>query len=137
MQNMKVYKNSPNFAFFLLIFCGLIIQSCTGWNYWSPFNPYVNTNPTPEYSHPYSMALKGGVVFHLNGYPGGIGTAASTKYSGRACSYSILYLASFGDSSVYSAMKNGGIEKIANVSYEQFAILSFVYHRFCTVVTGE
>jgi hypothetical protein len=115
----------------------LFLSHCTGGNYFSSYNPYINSNPTPEYSHPYSMAMKGGYIFHLNHLPGGIGENAATLQSGESCSHSFLYLVSIGDSSISTAMDNGNIQKIASVGYEQFAILSFAYHRFCTIVTGE
>ena len=125
------------FTILLCLFAILITQNCTAWNYWAHYNPYINTNPTPEYSYSYSLLFKGGFVYHQNSYPAGIGNGVSSKYSGRACSHSYLYLVSAGDSSINAAIEDGGIRKIANVSYEQFALFSFVYHRFCTIVTGE
>ncbi|MEM7183681.1 MAG: TRL-like family protein [Spirochaetota bacterium] len=129
---IRNYFSIISFCFFLFL-----LQNCTAWNYWAHYNPYINTNPTPEYSYTYSLLLKGGLVYHQNSYPAGIGNGVTSKYSGKACSYSYLYLASVGDSSINAALEDGGIQKIANVSYEQFALFSFVYHRFCTTVTGE
>lgn len=121
----------------LLFFAILFISNCTAANYWNLYNPTSNTNPTPEYNNPNYLLMKGGYFFHLNKIPGGIGSNVESKFSGKTCSHSILYLVSFGDSSLEAAMKEGKLQTIASVSYEQFAIFSFMYHRFCTTVTGE
>jgi hypothetical protein len=124
----------------LFIACLLLLvffSNCSASNYWNLYNSTNNTNPAPEYSNPNFLLLRGGYFFHLNKIPGGIGNNAEAKLSGRSCSHSILYLVSIGDSSIESTTGEAKIKKIASVSYEQFAILAFVYHRFCTTVTGE
>lgn len=73
----------------------------------------------------------------MNKMPGGIGNNVKARSSGTTCSHSVMYIASMGDSSLESAMAEAKIQKIAYVSYEQFAILAFLYHRFCTTVAGE
>jgi len=119
------------------LFFALIIINCSAVNVWNQYNQSNNTNPTPEYSNFNSLFFKGGYVFHMNHLPGGLGENAESKLAHTNCNHSILYIASFGDSSVGTIVKEANIKKIAFVSYEQFAILSFVYHRFCTTVAGE
>ncbi|HMW04558.1 MAG TPA: TRL-like family protein [Leptospiraceae bacterium] len=114
----------------------LSLFNCTAANYWNVTNSTNNTNPMPEYNNFYYLTFKGGWLFHFVKAPGSIGNAES-KLVGKQCSYSMLYLIAVGDSSIESAVKDGKITKIATVSYEQLGILSFVYHRFCTIVTGE
>jgi hypothetical protein len=119
----------------LFVFIGFL--NCTGFNYFSGYNPYNNTNPTPEYSHGTTLLLKGGYLFHMNNGPGGIGINANTEKIGESCSSSYMYLVSVGDSTIETAKKKANITKISSVNYEQFAILMFVFHKFCTTVTGE
>jgi TRL-like protein family len=119
---------------FLFLF---LFTNCTAANIWNAYNPTNNTNPTPDYNNYTHLFLKGGWIFHLNKIPGGIGNNVEGKYSGSQCSHSILYLVSFGDSSIEATVKEARISKISSISYEQLALLSFVYHRFCTTATGE
>lgn len=128
---MTQWKSLLLFTLFILL-----ISNCTSTNYWNIWNTTNNTNPTPEYNNFYYLTAKGGWLFHLNKMPGNIGNAES-KFSGKQCSHSILNLIAIGDSTIEAAAKDGRINKIATVSYEQLAVLSFVYHRFCTIVTGE
>lgn len=121
------------YPFLLLLF----LSNCTAAHYWNIFNPTNNTNPTPEYNNFYFLFIRGGWLFHLNKMPGGIGNNVEGKFSSVQCSHSILNLISIGDSSIETAMKEGRITKISSVSYEQLGILSFAYHRFCTIVTGD
>lgn len=125
-----------NISFAIVIFV-IFLQNCTAANFWNIYNPTSNTNPTPEYSNFYYLIIRGGYLFHLNHIPGGIGNNVVAKYSGESCSHSILHLVSIGDSTIDAALRNGAFKKIASVSYEQFAILGFAYHRFCTTVTGD
>ena len=118
----------------LLLF---IFYNCTSANIWVQFNSTNITNPTPEYNNYYHLFIKGGHVFHLNNIPGGIGNNTSSLLHSKVCSHSILYLVSYGDSSIETAKIRGNIVKVSTVSYEQLGILGFVYHRFCTTVSGE
>lgn len=56
--------------------------------------------------------------------------------TGRACMNSVLALVAFGDASVETAMRNGGIKNVATVNYEVKNILGF-YGSYCTVVSGN
>ena len=55
---------------------------------------------------------------------------------GQACAMAILGLVAWGDASVVTAAKNGGISKVATVDKKLFNILG-VYSTHCTVVSGE
>jgi TRL-like protein family len=121
----------------LAAFVLAVATACTGTNLHSGFYGGTNTNPVPEYANPYRLLLKGGWIFHRNGAPGPIGNA-SAKLQGRACSHSVLYLVAWGDASIESAKNAGGIKKVASVEFEQTGIfLGGIYHRFCTLVSGE
>lgn len=54
---------------------------------------------------------------------------------GEACMQSILGLAAFGDSSVSTAAKNGGVTQVGSVDESTFRVL-FFYTKTCTIVTG-
>lgn len=55
---------------------------------------------------------------------------------GNASSISILGLVAFGDCSVTTAAKNGGLSKINQVDYKYINIL-FVFQKFQTIAYGE
>ena len=54
---------------------------------------------------------------------------------GEACMQNILGLAAFGDSSVSTAAKNGGVTQVGSVDESTFRVL-FFYTKTCTIVTG-
>ncbi len=54
---------------------------------------------------------------------------------GKACSKVYLGIGPFGDMSIPTAARNGGITKIALVDYE--ARMYVVYAELCTIVKGE
>ncbi|EMY71250.1 adhesin Lsa14 [Leptospira vanthielii] len=128
-------KKSIFFAISLTII--LFTQNCTGGSLHALYFPSVNTNPTREYATIGSY-YKGGLLFHKSNVPGPIGINADASSEGRGCNHAILYLISFGDSSIESAKKSANITKVAFVDYEQLGILAgFVYHRVCTIVKGS
>lgn len=55
----------------------------------------------------------------------------------EACAMGVLGLASWGDMSVETAKKNGGITKVGTLDYRTTDILAFVFQKHCTIVTGE
>ncbi|MEM7184467.1 MAG: TRL-like family protein [Spirochaetota bacterium] len=126
-------KNKVTFVTF--VFLLLISIGCTGINY-AVFTP-PNTSPTPNYSTPYDIYTMGGLVYHKNTVPGGLGENAQASKKGKACAKSFLWLVAVGDSSIEKAKANGKITKVHTVEYEQFAILGSVYHRFCTIIQGN
>lgn len=113
---------------------------CTGVNIAnSPNGPEdLNTNPTPAYGRPsLELFYKGGFIYHNESVPAFIGGNAQSLERGQSCSRSILGLFAFGNSSINAARIQGNIKKIAHVEYEHTAVLAWLYHSFCTVVTGE
>ncbi|EMK12684.1 MULTISPECIES: adhesin Lsa14 [Leptospira] len=108
---------------------------CTGMNIMYTTGLRPNTNPTKDYAIG-AMAAKGGYIFHDAVIPGQIGDNAEKVVTGRACSKSFL-LASFGDSSIEAAKAEARITKVASIEYEQTAIFTVFFHKFCTIVTGS
>ena len=69
--------------------------------------------------------------------PGEDGVAAVKK--GRACAWNFLALFAAGDMRVSTAMKDGGITRVASVDYESTELVPryLGISRYCTVVRGE
>jgi hypothetical protein len=124
--------------FLLLFFSASQMVGCTGINLTSwALGHSSHPNPTPEYLGPGGL-LRGGLVLHRNSIPGGVGVSGEGKlYKGEACSYSILWLYSGGDSSISQARQNARIRRIHYVEYRQEATMGFFYHNFCTIVVGS
>lgn len=126
----------PFFLIFTFSVC--LFFTCTGINF-NTYNVQTITNPTPDYAS-LNIFYRGGYVLNNERIPGMVGKSSSqlVKNAPRsACTISYLWLYSFGDSSLNAAKKAGNIGKISSIEYEQYAILGFVYHRFCTIITGE
>nr|WP_232373968.1 TRL-like family protein [Leptospira chreensis] len=115
----------------------LLTQNCTGGSYHASYVPSANTNPTREYATG-STISKGGLFYHKTYVPGPLGFNAEGTSEGRGCNHSILYLFSFGDSSIESAKKSANITKVAYIDYEQLGVVAgYIYHRVCTIVKGS
>jgi hypothetical protein len=56
---------------------------------------------------------------------------------GRACGNEILGIVAQGDTTLETAMKNGGIKKVVYVTHEMKWILGSVYAETCTVARGN
>jgi hypothetical protein len=84
-----------------------------------------------------------GVVYNSTVAPSAIdraevgGDGKTAPKTGRACATGILGLVAFGDASVDSAKKAGGITSIHSVEYEATGILGFIYTNACTIVHGS
>jgi hypothetical protein len=65
------------------------------------------------------------------------GVAAARE--GRACAWNVLALVAVGDARISTAMRNGGITRLASVDYANFELVPWYlgFSRFCTVVRGE
>jgi TRL-like protein family len=130
-------KTFFQFVSLVLLILPLLFFQCTGLNVGVMYGMFVNTNPTPEYGN-LSASLRGGGVFHKNSTPGQLGNNVGDKLvTGESCSLSVLWLLSWGDSTIESAKENGGIQKVASIEYSNRAIFSFLYHKFCTKVIGS
>lgn len=114
----------------------MFLVKCSGINLGTLYG-IRNTNPTPDYANIYGLQYTGGGVFHKNSVPGALGFNAESKTYGKGCSLSLLYLFSFGDSSIGGIKKEFSITKIEHIEYEQLAVLGFIFHSFCTKIYGE
>ncbi|WP_025178473.1 adhesin Lsa14 [Leptospira kirschneri] len=111
---------------------------CTGVNAMYVYGLRPNTNPTKDYGFMYPIISKGGMIVHDGVIPGQLGDNTEKTSIGKACSKNILWLVSFGDSSIEAAKADGKITKVASIEYEQLGVLyGAIYHKFCTVVTGS
>ncbi len=63
-------------------------------------------------------------------------TAQTGSKEGSACAISILSLFAFGDASIDTAKKNGGIVSVSTVDGKTTNILG-LYGQYCTVVRGK
>lgn len=68
--------------------------------------------------------------------PAKTGPAAKSDKRGEACMQNVLGLVAWGDASIDTAKKNGGITQVASVEQLPTRVLSY-YARYCTVVRGE
>jgi hypothetical protein len=64
------------------------------------------------------------------------GDGKTAPKTGRACASGILGLVAFGDASIDSAKKAGGITSVHSVEYEATGVLGFIYTSACTIVHG-
>jgi hypothetical protein len=79
-----------------------------------------------------------GVIYRGDQKTGQIIAGVKPLKEGVACSNSILYLVSFGDSSIEAAAKEAGITKVALMDHRTRALLGgFVWHQYCLVLYGE
>jgi len=56
---------------------------------------------------------------------------------GIACALGVLGIASWGDMSLATAKKNGGITRVATVDYKATDVLGIIFQKHCTVITGD
>ena len=67
---------------------------------------------------------------------GGLGVDRGIEEkTGESCSHNILGIVAFGDSSISSAKKQGGIEKVSYFDMEIVNVLG-AYGKVCTIVKG-
>ncbi len=55
---------------------------------------------------------------------------------GKACATGILGLVAWGDATVDTAKKAGGITDVHTVEWDSTAVLGPIYFKACTIVTG-
>jgi hypothetical protein len=56
---------------------------------------------------------------------------------GKSCASGVLGLAAWGDMSLDSAKKAGGITRVDTLDFSSMRILFGVYVKNCTIITGE
>lgn len=64
------------------------------------------------------------------------GTTAKAGKRGEACAQNVLGAVAWGDASIDTAKKAGGITQVATVEYLHTRVLGY-YAKFCTVVHGD
>jgi hypothetical protein len=126
-----------NWLFILTILLSSSLVSCTGLNILSDqYGSSITGNPTPEYASP-AMIRKGGLLYHRNTVPGGIGLhTEGNLVEGEGCVSSYLWMVSQGDASLRTIKKTFEIDAIHSVEYRHEASLGFIFHSFCTKVIG-
>ena len=100
---------------FLLFFAALILSGC------------AYNSPVP------------GVIFTYTTFPSGDKVKLDSETAGKrgkSSCYSVFALVAFGDCSIKSAMKEGGITKIHHVDSSSMNVLYF-YFKYDTIVYGE
>ena len=107
--------NMLKLKLFLISFAALILSGC------------AYNSPVP------------GAFFTGTTFPSGdkvkLDSETASK-QGRSSCYSVFALVAFGDCSINSAMKDGGITKIHHVDSKSTNFLFFMY-RYDTIVYGE
>ena len=100
---------------FLISFAALILSGC------------AYNSPVP------------GILYTRTTFPSGdkvrLDSETASK-QGKSTCYSIFALVAFGDCSIKSAMKNGGITKIHHVDSSSMNVLYFLF-KYDTIVCGE
>ncbi len=119
----------------LLLFLIIFFQNCMGLSYGAMIGAIPNTNPNKQYAHGI-IIYKNGIIFHKTNSPGQALDAKLVK-TGESCNHGILWLISFGDSSIQQAAKSAKITKIGSVDHEITSILTLLYQSNCTIVKGE
>ena len=64
------------------------------------------------------------------------GERAVTK-TGESCAHGVLGLVAWGDASQGAAAADGDISTVYAADEQRFSILTLVYRRYCTVVSGK
>jgi len=115
----------------------MLFVSCTGFNARSAYlGTGSTTNPVQKYENPTTFFVKGGAIYYHD-VVGGVKTDTKASKTGTGCSTSYLGLISLGDSSIATAKESVKITKIASLKYEISAVLSYVWHEHCIIITGE
>jgi hypothetical protein len=79
----------------------------------------------------------GGIYSNYKVGISGNGSLQGTK-TAKSCLYKISFLVAFGDAGIEDAALEAGIKKVYTVDKEGFGILNpILFHRLCTVITGE
>lgn len=74
------------------------------------------------------------IYMNVQGPLGPAGGESATK-KGKSCARVFLALFAWGDASIESAKRKGGIREVTTVDHESFNLIGF--GSFCTVVYGE
>ncbi|MCE9500030.1 MAG: TRL-like family protein [Leptospira sp.] len=80
-----------------------------------------------------------GMLFTNNDFPGEFNPANNVKSvkTGYGCQISILGLVSVGNAAAGQIAFDSKIERIATIDHSTINVLSVLFARYCTIVTGE
>ena len=83
-----------------------------------------------------------GIIFTKVGFDGKhVEPQEGWSKTGSACAQGVLGYFAWGDATQAKAMENGGIKKISAVDHEVTSVsassTSYVYKKYCTIVSGE
>ena len=80
-----------------------------------------------------------GLVFSDTSFPGDVNPRGDVEpiKTGKSCQSMYLGLLAIGDAGAGEAARQAGIKRIATIDHENFSLLTLVYNRYCTTVTGE
>lgn len=80
-----------------------------------------------------------GFLFTSNKFAGvaNQNTAITSAKKAEGCQHMVLGLVAFGDAGAGSIANQNGIKKIATVDHSALSVLTLVYSRYCTLVSGE
>jgi hypothetical protein len=74
------------------------------------------------------------IYMNVKGPLGPAGGESAAK-TGKSCARVVLALFAWGDASIESAKRNGGITEVTTIDHESFNLIGF--GSFCTVVYGQ
>jgi hypothetical protein len=79
-----------------------------------------------------------GILFTNTDYAGEMNKDSYIPASVKAigCQYSLFGLVSVGNSGAGQIAYNKGIKRISSIDHSSLSILSFIYQRNCTIITG-
>jgi len=88
------------------------------------------------YGYPFGLLYTGAQIPHGMERSEASGPGKAGDKQGEACATGILFLAAFGDATLDTAKKVGGITEVHSVELQQTSILG-LYVQSCTVVHGK
>lgn len=84
------------------------------------------------------LALPGCLYAHVRGpLDTDLAVTKLGAKTGTSSAQSILGLVAWGDASSATAARNGGINTLNHMDFEEFVILGFIYQKHTTIVYGD
>lgn len=122
----------------LLLFVLFSGSACSSANYTAWLGITPNTDPSLETNRFVMLYRKGGVVYYRNSITGQVFKGNEPLKQAYGCANSILYSASWGDTSITTVAREAGITKVALIEHETQAVLGgFLWHEYCVKIYGE
>ena len=76
-----------------------------------------------------------GIIYMNVKGPLGPASGTSTAKTGESCARVFLALFAWGDASIETAKRNGGISEVTTIDHKSFNFIGF--GSFCTIITGS